>query len=504
MLLDWAMADTQVAEVRELIDGLRWDRRRNPYSGHREYSQRAKAVAAAVADMIEAGDAASAGPLTRRAAERITAALMYMDDSAGIVGDDLQTLMALYARACRAAPPDAKRLAAWLVSTQLDGPGWPAIDLKEFAEALGERGLAEVARLTEERRATTDPDSCTAPWGIRDLREQLEAVSGDVDAHVAVLAEDLRGAHRYSEIVKVLRAVGREGDAEQWARKGLAEHPSGFQADRLRDHLVDLLLGDGRGADAVVICRKVYERRAIHQDYLKLRHTARQAGQWTDLSDWALGLLRDRAHADGRYVTELISVLVREDLLDEAWAVAMASPGQVPESQWFQLIEVREKDHPADVIRPYQDLIEIGLERASDKYRYPKAIKTIRQLRDAYRRANDEAGGAKPRGDACRAARPSARAAAEEYRAYPGAGRAGRGSPHGIARRRASAARRPTPRAAGPPTAARSPSDTRETVPRQAALAGAGTGETRSSLSGLGWYTGNCRRGNAAMQGKFL
>ena len=59
--------------------------------------QRAQAVAAAVADMIEAGDAASAGPLARRAVERVTAALMYMDDSAGIVGDDLRTLMALYA-----------------------------------------------------------------------------------------------------------------------------------------------------------------------------------------------------------------------------------------------------------------------------------------------------------------------------------------------------------------------------------------------------------------------
>lgn len=79
------------------------------------------------------------------------------------------------------------------------------------------------------------------------------------------------------------------------------------------------------------------------------------------------------------YVRELISVLVSEDLPDEAWAAAMANPGQVPESQWFQLIEVREKDHPADVIRPYQDLIEIGLERASDNYRYPKAVKTIQR-----------------------------------------------------------------------------------------------------------------------------
>jgi signal transduction histidine kinase len=87
----------------------------------------------------------------------------------------------------------------------------------------------------------------------------------------------------------------------------------------------------------------------------------------------ALNLLRDRAHADQRYVRELISVLVSENLLDEAWTAAMANPGQVPESQWFQVIE-------------------IGLERASDKYRYPKAIKTIRRLRDSYHRAGDEAG----------------------------------------------------------------------------------------------------------------
>jgi tetratricopeptide (TPR) repeat protein len=343
-------------------------------------------VAAAVADLIEAGDAA--GPLGRRAVERVTAALMYMDDSAGIVGDDLRALMAVYARACREAPPAANHLATWLVSRQLDGPGWPAIELKEFAEALGPRGLAEVARLTEERGVTAEPDSWTAQWGIKTLREQLAAVSGDIDAHVAVLAEDLRAARRYGEIVKVLRAAGRDDDAEQWARKGLAEHPSGLQTDRLRDQLVDLLLDGGRVAEAVAVRREIYERRAIHQDYLALRRAAQQAGQWADLSGWALDLLRDRAQTEQWYVRELISVLVTENLLDEA----MANPGQVPESLWFQLIEVREMTHQADVIRPYRDLIEIGLERASDKYRYPKAIKTIRRLRDSYHRAGDEPG----------------------------------------------------------------------------------------------------------------
>jgi len=207
-----------------------------------------------------------------------------------------------------------------------------------------------------------------------------------------VLAEDLRGAHRYGEIVAVLRAAGRDDDAEQWARQGLAEQPSSPQTDRLRDQLVDLLLDGGRGAEAVAVRREIYERRAIHQDYLKLRHAAQQAGQWADLSGWALNLLRDRAHAEQWYVRELISVLASENPLNEAWAAAMANPAQVPKFQWFQLIEVREKSHPADVIRPYQDLIEIGLERASDKYRYPKAVKTIRRLRDSYRRAGDEAG----------------------------------------------------------------------------------------------------------------
>ncbi len=79
-------------------------------------------------------------------------------------------------------------------------------------------------------------------------------------------------------------------------------------------------------------------------------------------------------------------------LLDEAWATAVASPGQVPEAQWHDLIGPREKDHPADVIRPFQDLIELGLERTGDKYRYPKAIKALKRLREDYARAGDESG----------------------------------------------------------------------------------------------------------------
>ena len=190
----------------------------------------------------------------------------------------------------------------------------------------------------------------------------------------------------------MLRDAGRDGDAEQWARKGLAAERSGSWADELREQLVELLLSSGRGDEAVAIYREAFERCTIHQDYLRLRQVAERAGQWPDLRDWALDFLRDRARAEAFHLRALISVLIREDLLDEAWTTAVASPGQVPEAQWHELIGLREKDHPADVIRPFQDLIELGLERTSDKYRYPKTIKALKRLREDYVRAGDAAG----------------------------------------------------------------------------------------------------------------
>jgi hypothetical protein len=105
--------------------------------------------------------------------------------------------------------------------------------------------------------------------------------------------------------------------------------------------------------------------------------------------------MRERART-GEYrrvrLGELISVLLHEDLADEAWSTAADQPGQVSESQWLQLITLRESRHPADVLGPLARLIELGVEQAGDKYRYPKAVKALKRLRDDYDRAGDAAG----------------------------------------------------------------------------------------------------------------
>jgi len=393
--LNGDMADTEVTEARRLINGLRRNPRTHPYHGRREYSDRAREVAAALASMLEAGRAADVVPLARRAVERATDGLLHIDDSSGIIGGDLRELTGLYAKACVIAPPDAAKLAAWLVASRCDGPGWPDFAVADFAPALGEAGLARLARLVEERRADGEPGSWSVTWGVSSLRKELAALSGDVDAHLAVLAQEARSGRDYGEIVSVLRKAGRDRDAEEWARRGLAAEPLSPWADALREQLAKQLLGSGRGDEAVAMYREVFERRATHSDYLRLRKAAEQAGRWREVRGWALDFMRERART-GKYrqvhLGELISVLLREDLAEEAWSTAAGEPDQISESQWLQLISLRESEHPADVLGPLSRLIELGVEQAGDKYRYPKAVKVLRRLREDYEHAGDAAG----------------------------------------------------------------------------------------------------------------
>jgi hypothetical protein len=393
--LNGVMADTEVTEVRRLIDGLRRNPRTHPYHGRREYSDRAREVAVALAGMIEAGRAADVVQLARRAVERVTDGLLHIDDSSGIIGSDLRDLTGLYARACAIAPPDAAKLAAWLVASRCDGPGWPDFAVADFAPALGEAGLARLARLVEERRAGGEPGEWSVTWGVSSLRKELAALSGDVDTHVAVLGQEARSGRDYGEIVSVLRKADRDRDAEEWARRGLAAEPSSPWTDALRKQLADLLFGSGRGVEAVAMYREVLERRATHPDYLRLQKAAEQEGQWKELRGWTLDFMRERART-GKYrrvhLGELISVLLCEALTEEAWSTATREPEQVSESQWLQLISLREREHPADVLGPLSRLIELGVEQTGDKYRYPKAVKALRRLRDDYECAGDAAG----------------------------------------------------------------------------------------------------------------
>jgi hypothetical protein len=97
-------------------------------------------------------------------------------------------------------------------------------------------------------------------YAVRDLREQLAEVSGDLEHYVAVLAENLTSAIQYERIVHGLRDADRRQDAITWAWRGLADKPGWPHADQLRDTLVAMLLAEGKPEDAVKVRREEFAR----------------------------------------------------------------------------------------------------------------------------------------------------------------------------------------------------------------------------------------------------
>jgi hypothetical protein len=371
-------------ELTVLVDRLRWDRRRDPYRGRREYSQTARELSEACDQLIASGQAGRTVPVLRKAVDRITSALMYMDDSSGIVGDDLHEIMGLYARACAAASPNPKSLAAWLVKLECDGPGWPRIVLRDFAPALGERGIAEVERLVAQRAQTVDPQSWAGTFAVRDLREQLAEVSGDVDRYVAVLAEHLASAVQYERVTLALRAAGRRDEAIGWARRGLAEKAGWPHADRLRDVLVEMLLDQGDSGAALQVRRAEFERHPTAAAYRLLADTAATVAA-EDPTSWAVDLLRGRVVEQPAYASELIDVLLAAGQDNEAWLAGQRHREWIGERQWLALLDRRGSVHPADVIEPYQDLVERYVLDSADKRRYRRAVALLPALRAVYR-----------------------------------------------------------------------------------------------------------------------
>ncbi len=318
----------------------------------------------------------------------MTRALIYMDDSSGIVGNDLSEMMGLYARACQTAPPKPGALAKWLVTLLFDGPGWPRIMLREFAGALGERGLAEVARLVEDRARGADPQSWTAAFAVRDLREQLAELSDDVDRYVTVLVEHLNSVVQYERITRALLDAGRRAEAIVWAQRGLADKPGWPHSERLRDTLVELLLADGRPDADVQVRRTEFERHPSAATYRSLAATNMAVGI-DNPEPWALQTLRERVARQPGYASELVAVLLSLGHHEEAWEVGRSHRAQLGDQRWLELLEHHRVRNPAEVIAPYQDMIERHILDSSDKQRYRRAVALVGTLSDAYTSVGD-------------------------------------------------------------------------------------------------------------------
>ncbi|WP_459717957.1 SWIM zinc finger family protein [Actinophytocola sp. KF-1] len=314
------------------------------------YAARARDVLDTVRDLVDAGHAAEARPLARHAVELLVAAMGTVDDDAGAVSGVARRAVKLYAQACAAARPNPAKLASWLFHVRLNWPTWPTIDIGDFAEPLGETGMAAYRALVDDAWRSLDDDADHTV--LRGMREQLAKTSGDVDTLVDVLADGLPAVRAYREIVSVLRHAGRLDEAIRWAERGVAE----TRDLSLTELLVDSYLDAQRGDEAVELRKADLRSARTRVCYGRLRTTATAAKVWSGLRSWALDVLPP---------AELVGALIDDGDVEEAWLAAVKH-----DCVGVEVLRLRGETHPAEVLAAYQGLVSTCLERGGrDAYR---------------------------------------------------------------------------------------------------------------------------------------
>ncbi|MBB4910348.1 SWIM zinc finger family protein [Actinophytocola algeriensis] len=336
------------------------------------YAGRAKDVVDTVRALVDAGHAAEARPLARHAVELLVEALGAVDDPAGAVSGVARRAVKLYARACAVARPNPAKLASWLFHVRLNWPTWPTIDIGDFAEPLGEPGMAAYRTLVNDAWHALDDDADHTV--LRGMREQLAKSSGDADAMVDVLSDDLPAVRAYREIVAVLRHAGRLDEAIRWAERGVAE----TRDLGLTELLVESYLDGQRGDDAVSLRKADLLSARTRLCYGRLRETAVAAKVWSGLRSWALEVLPP---------SELVGALLDDGEHEPAWLAAVKH-----DCAGVEVVRSRAETHPAEVLAAYRTLVTECLSRGGREC-YREACVLLKEMAACASRAGESVAG---------------------------------------------------------------------------------------------------------------
>lgn len=338
-----------------------------------DYAARGKDILDTIQALVDADHAAEARPLARHAVERLASAIGAVDDPAETIPGLCRRALKLYARACAKARPNPAKLAAWLFELRVSWTTWPTFDIGDFLPPLGEAGLAEYKRLVDEAWSSLPDDA--DPTVLRGMREQLAKTTGDVDAMVDVLSDDLPAPKAYRGIVELLRVAGRPAEAVRWAERGVAD----TRDVALTELLVESYLLAGRGEEAVELRKSALREAPTRLCYARLRSTAVEAGLWPGLRPWAQAVLASAP-------AELVGALLDEDEVEEAWETAVKY-----DCVGLEVARRRCETHPEDVVPAYQELVSACLER-SGREAYRQAGILLQELSSAAERCGQSVG----------------------------------------------------------------------------------------------------------------
>lgn len=380
---DEAVADEGVAPIEAEVQALA-----RGYGGGEgaRYATQVRATAYTLTH-LPARDAARASELLQLAVAHTVEALVAGtaedpdDDEEDAPDDDGPVFEALgvawhaLLRLCDATPPAPQRLAAWFVGLRLRHPS--------YRSNLPAADLAGVPGVLAACRAELRGREGAAAWSLHD--EVLRAL-GDIDAHVAFLAEDLATYARFAQIAGLLDGAGRAEEAVTWLERARRpESPPGDDPAPVVELLARLYTRQGRLDEALQVRRRHFATARTDHAFRALREAARRAGaDWPPLRDGALDVLRrDQL---GRPDT-LVRILVEEGAAQEAWE--LANQRRCTQDTMVAAARARAVTHPADAIPVYRSLLAAALNfHSRDRDRaYERAADLLLILRDLITRS---------------------------------------------------------------------------------------------------------------------
>jgi tetratricopeptide (TPR) repeat protein len=315
-------------------------------------------------------------------------------------------LKKVHLAACDALRPEPVALAERLYGFQMHGE-WETFRevLPDYAEALGEEGLAAYrARVEEAWRALPrlGPKDLRGQWSmgrfnVESAMEDIARHVGDVELLLALREKNLSSPVRFMDLAKTLRDCGRADEALRWVGQGIEAFP-GERLDDLLSLAIELELDLGNSEAAEQYAWQRFERSAGCEGFVRLLTVAETIGRSAALRARALDYLWQQVADDespagitrrSRWQKpkrgKLVSIFLREGDAEAMWKAFCG--GEVAAELWAQVAEVRGKSHHEDAIAVYRRLLPVLVESGSQGSHYEAAfsvVKKIRALRKGY------------------------------------------------------------------------------------------------------------------------
>jgi tetratricopeptide (TPR) repeat protein len=339
-------------------------------------------------DAAESADPAALLPVVEKAIASAVRVVLRADDSSGIIGDAIRDMLDLHAIVAAKARPPASKLVAWMIKFQFDGTqDFFGLDVADYAEALGQDGLALYrAKLAEIADglgpASTEPGRLAAPEVrqqpahdsyIRLLLEhnarRLAVVDRDANAIITTHARDRKVAAWLLDTAEALAEIGEVDLAIDWAKQA-TDFDRGHQSLNAARYWCDLLAR--HRPDTEIAARlEVFRRWPSSSTAEQLRRADGDA--WPDHRDEVLDTLA-RSPRDA-------VVFALHHLEDAELAWTLAHNLELTDARtWNELADAYEQVDPLGVVPVLRDLVLVDL-RETDVGAYKQAARRLRRMR---------------------------------------------------------------------------------------------------------------------------